>query len=488
MMISILLLALAPYPLPLPSVVPPSMFQEPEVVRFAAAKKAATATLVAELEEYVAWCQKSKAYLQRDLANQIILDWDSDHKEARKALGFKWSKKEAKWIAPKSTRKAKDLDAKSAVIAKAMRDEILGDFSTRILTAMDHDTALKTAERQTVIDSLLDARPNNAELRTRNGQVIKTGTELEPIWILKESQRALVWRKLLDERKRDLFANVPAATPVPANATERDLGVPWSVLQGNKRVRVLSTGGQEEADKVSATCHVVWDYVRDLFGHRFEPSYAVYLLDNQVDQATFIKGWPDIEPDTRKVLLQTAGYGFSTQAIAQWGDLPEKRIDGSCRLSLAIIMGLRFGVTSNQGWVQEGFGMYVTDQLLGTRLTFFVQKSDYEDKGKIKLDRAMYDSSSDWLTLAKEELSSEPPPNLSFLVGRNVNTLTPPDLLVSYALASYFLEGCEPAVTQKVLTGLGAGKNPVEVLEAELGFDMGTLAKRLRQYLEEIGK
>ena len=490
-MIRLAALGLALWPV-LPAPGPLSAAPSPPPVSardFEATRRASVQTMIADLEALATWCQRKKAYQQRNIAYELILLEDENHADARKFLGWRWDRKSETWTRKDTPRAPRDLDVADAREAEERRGRILQSHKARILAALDGDPAPPRAVRAEALRALLDVLPEDAELHAMNGQVrAPDSTDEDPKWILAASARALEWRKRLAERKRKLFAEVPTPTACALAFGEEDIAIEWRVVKRNDRMRALSTGGEGEVDRALQVCHVVWDYTRDLFGHDLDPEFNLYLLTRPGDLDPFLEHWTDLSPEMRKQLHQMVGNSFSSRDVAVWSDTDDRRFDGACRQMLAHVMVRRFNITAQHGWAHEGFGMYITHALLGTRLSFFVRQTDYVEDGSPNLSRVLNEPGADWLALARRELAGAKVPNLSYTLGRDVNTLTAADQLLSNALASFLLEGHEPEVTQKILGRIGAGENPVTVFEQELGYDILTLAVRLRTYLEEIGK
>ena len=181
------------------------------------------------------------------------------------------------------------------------------------------------------------------------------------------------------------------------------------------------------------------------------------------------------------------GSSLGIEQMAAWGDTSDKRVDSIVRQAISIQMTQRFGLTDKSAWIHEGFGMYLTYDLIGTRLTLFIRQTDYVEGGEENWDRDIHAPDADWLAMAREELESPKPPNLAFTLGRDVNELTPRDLVVSYALATFFMEGHEPELCIKLFTEIGNGKNPVATVESLLGYGLPTLSERLHTFLVETG-
>ena len=71
------------------------------------------------------------------------------------------------------------------------------------------------------------------------------------------------------------------------------------------------------------------------------------------------------------------------------------------------------------------------------------------------------------------------------MLGRNVNSMGPDDLLASYLLARFLIEG-RPKVVHALLADVGAGKTADQWCGRHLGWSVHELDKRLRRWVAEL--
>lgn len=466
---------------------PPALVQE-QGVDYVGVESLALERAVSELAELGEWCQKNRAYLQRNRAYGAILIWDDGHEQARKTLGWKWDKQASTWTQKRVPRAPKDQNKEGAAEAIAKRAQILGQLRDSLVAAMDADKSLPAERRQRVLDKLLEALPDDAILRGRNGQVLASlHPSADPVWALKASLRAIGQRKALADLRKKLFNEDAADRATEPTDSEARLAMDWSAILSNGLVRSLSTESVAEAQRALHACSVAIEYTREVFGHRLHPKYSIYLVDTEEEKAEFIAAWPGLDDARRERMLRMDGSSLGIEQMAAWGDTSDKRVDSIVRQAISIQMTQRFGLTDKSAWIHEGFGMYLTYDLIGTRLTLFIRQTDYVEGGEENWDRDIHAPDADWLAMAREELESPKPPNLAFTLGRDVNELTPRDLVVSYALATFFMEGHEPELCIKLFTEIGNGKNPVATVESLLGYGLPTLSERLHTFLVETG-
>ena len=453
---------------------------------FDQARKEARAKLVVALEGHADWCHKNKCYLERNRTYERVIEYDKGHKKGRKFLGYSWDRKAEEWVRKRAYREPRAGKPANVLEAQGLRDKAFEGYRDSMLKAIESEGVSK-AQVAGALAELVELMPNDESLRVRNGQVKVDSKDGKTIWVMEESKRAIAWRTKLRDRKKSLFTDCPAPEEGTTEGEEDDFGVKWQGNVENDRIRVLSTGSKGEAEAAARVCHVVWDYTRDLLDHDFEPSYTALMLASSADKNRVIDNLGGLEPDQRKRLKKLGGTMMGG-TIYTWAKSEDARVDSTSRFSMAMLMNRRFGINSKHGWAHEGIGMYITERLLGTRLTYFVRATEYAEGGDRNLGRQLRDPDSNWMRLARKVLDKDKTPNIAFMLGRDVNTLTPEDLLVSYALAGFFLEGHEPEVLVEILERVGQGENPAATMEDVLGYDIGTLSVRLRDWLGEIRK
>jgi len=85
---------------------------------------------------------------------------------------------------------------------------------------------------------------------------------------------------------------------------------------------------------------------------------------------------------------------------------------------------------------------------------------------------------------ALQTLTRDPAPDIAKVLETDLPAMGVDDMLISYALAAYLVEG-RPEAVSVVLQGVGAGTKSAEVLQTALGLSMPELQARLIQWLKE---
>jgi hypothetical protein len=184
--------------------------------------------------------------------------------------------------------------------------------------------------------------------------------------------------------------------------------------------------------------------------------------------------------------LETAAGGWlgSGQRLAEWDTSAERRRDGAARQVLGTMLMDRFGIDGGHAWAWEGFGLYLIHLQLGTRGTWFYQGSGYQPVADALTWTAVQDPAFDWHAYSRQLLTDPNGLRIEFLLGRPLNSMTSQDLVCSFTLAAYLLEG-RPAETPKLLAAIGRGDHPVLAFERELGFPITQLDERIVRWLDE---
>lgn len=474
-----------------PSASPPPCGVAPRGVAIAqdedtyeAKRAAAVEDVVDELDDLATWCKRKRLYLARDQAYESILEWDADHPEAREALGYK-QRADGSWYRAKPYRAPRDRDPELLPEVAEKRSAIASGFRDRILALLEEfDDSLSSTRRDEELEKLLVLDPDDAEVRALLGQVL---SEEDGAWVMPETARSLERRTFIRRFAHERMKAAPEPTTAAIDAEENEFGVEWSAGVENDRVRVLCTGAEGEAKRIAQAVYASQDVFHELLDPeaRIPFGYSLYVLTRTPSERdAFVAGHPALRDADQEFLRQLSGtwLGGST-AFVSWARSEESRRDGLVRQSIGRMMAASYGVSTEQGWMWEGFGIYLTYYLLGTRLTWFVQPADY-GSGGVDLSERLSGENANWLGEARRMLTRDNPPNVAFIFGRNVNQMDPSDMVLSYAVAAFLLEAHGDSV-HEILTAIGRERGASEVFDEVLGLDPPAFQKRLRDWLVE---
>lgn len=456
-----------------------------------AAKASVAAETAAALDELADAAQKERVYLQRDLAYEALLLLDPDHEQARKTLGWVYSRKDGEWKRKREYRSPQDRDPDRAEAARVEREQVLARYRDRMLELLDAAEGLSPMRRRTELEQLLQLCPEDPVVRDLNGQARLVGKDGEARWVAKEITRALEQRSALQERVRTLAAAVELED-FAIDPWESQLGVRWTALRGSSRVQVYGSAQAEALDEVERTArhvHAVFDVLPPLVGGATPApdDFRVYLVASEAGRNAFLAGYPEMREPDREIFKELASGWLVWGRLGCWGGGAPQRIDSAVRQTISFYLWRTHEISDKQGWIEQGLGLYLTCRVVGTRLSFAVDDGEYTSTGKPDWAAAIHDDKADFLALAAEMLEDAKRPKIPFSLGKSVSSMTSGDLLLAYALSAYLVEGHEPAVLEAILHRCGAGESPVLVLEQVLGYDIPRLEKRLLEWLRETG-
>lgn len=446
-------------------------------------RAAARERLIEGLEELAEWCSKKKLYLKRQSVYESMLHFDPDNTVARRGLGFvkdkngEWKPSERR-VEPKdwSQSAARQFPKKRAEVAQSYRDTMLG-----LLTKYEGRVSPKQTE--VILDDILFADPDDADVRRMRGEA-----KLDGHWVLSQTVVAKERRKVLRDMVRKAFQDAPKPVEGEANAREAAFGIGWKAVFTTPQVRSLGTGSSDEVSRMTEAMSAARDYFNGALSvvANFPKDFTVFTLARPSDKMAFLMGHPAIDQTYRDFLFQLEGSGIQGSGdLAHWSEDVDRRLDGLVRQAIMWLFAESYQIFPKQGWAFEGFGLYMTRELVGTRLTWFVKPSEYlVEADDMALQARLLDTRTNWMNEASLVLAKPERPKLAFLLGKDVNELTTEDLLYAYVLAAYLLEA-EHAKIPKIFGRMGKGEASVLVLEEELGLKLVELDEHVRRWLSE---
>jgi len=448
------------------------------------------AELVAAFEELAGFCQREKLFLQRDRLFESILVIDEDHAEARKTLGYRRS--DGAWTRGDYHRpKDRGGDEALAELARK-RKEHASAFAERLAPLLA-GRGLEEREREVRFYFLLDRE--DAGLNGLTGRVRDAAGN----WRDERELAAEERRAVLRAAAADALAKTPELEPWTVEPPVDGLGLAWAAGFRTERVRVAGTGSPSEVRRATEVAHAIDDFLpvllppgpAETFGrgailrerrtnpHPMYRRFVVYLLAECGDVPALLAGWPELSTQARELYpsLSTA-FLDENNSFGVWVEDEAERLDALTRQLVGAYLRDRFGLSTQQGWVWEGFGIYLTHLLIGTRRTFFVRPSEYVAGADVSLEERLLRPDADWIGELLAVAADGRRPRLSYLLGKDVNSMDVRDLLLAHALAAYLLEERHERIP-RVLGRLGEGRGSKVVLEEELGKALPALEEEL---------
>jgi len=441
------------------------------------------ARLAGEMWDLASWCREHRLFLECDRLAHAILEIDGDHAAARKTLKF--HRRREGWAQSRSYRTprnhAKDVHEQEYPERLAA---LLDPYKARLFRRLERDgPLLLPGTRERTLRKLLLLEPDDVALRTVLGE-----RQLDGRWVLAETATAAELRRAVPTLAGEALAEVRRPELDVVTREERALDLRWRAALKTPGVRVMGTTPRKEVDETARVAEAARGLFQRVFkrdqAHR--SGYTIFLLQGSGEREALLRGMPGI-PQVTQDLLRQAGGGWlgAPNQLAEWDADPARRLDGAARQTMGTLLMDGYGIDARHGWAWEGIGLYLVYHMTGTRLTYFFGRAGSSSTRKTTLWPRLQAPATHWLQEARSLLAQDHAPSLEFLLGRDVDTMRDEDILVSYALAAYLLEG-RPDDASVILRRIGAGEHPVAVFERVTGASLPQLELRLRRWLDEV--
>ncbi|HED65273.1 MAG TPA: hypothetical protein ENJ09_06940 [Planctomycetes bacterium] len=436
----------------------------------------ARSVLLDGLRDHSSWLRGQKLFLERKGVLETIIALDPEDHEAMRALGWKKSRG-GEWAPPKKPKHLRNY-SESALTKAGERYLAAIEPALLMLRDLHADPGLSDPQRERVEQEILRVVPDDPDLRARRGEV-RAGTR----WVLEETMRAAYQRKKIEELVSHALATLDRPEPVEAGPREASLGT-WTRVLATPAGLVFGSVEGEELDEMGMLLQASLDIFQKLLDPRaaLPQPLTVALLASPAEAADYLERHPGLSDEDRARLVETAGTWIENDNdIAYWTDRQDARLDGVCRLLQSHLLGSSFHLGIHRPWVHEGFGLYLTERLVGTRQTWFLPVRDRD--GGEKLRTALLES-PEWKRIALELLDRSETPQLPALFLAKPEGFASEDLVLSYAFAAFLIEA-HGDVVGGVLSDIGAGRRDRAVIEACLGRDLGQIEERFHRWLRE---
>ena len=446
-------------------------------------RRQAREDLVTGLLELADWCTKKKIFLQRKTVYEDILHFDPMNSVAKRGLGF-IKDKEGNWIEKERRVPLRNFDRGAVRKFPARRAEITQGYRDKFLSLLDsREVRLSAEQREEILDDLLVVDPDDPRVHALRGEV-----QLEDRWVLHETAQAKKNRAELKKVVREAFGSATPASVVDANAKERAFGIEWTAVYASPVARSLGTGSGGEIRRLPDAMHAARVLFQEVLAieAKYPDDFTVYTFAQTGPVTQFLNEHPAIGDSYRSFLAQLDGSLIQGSGdTAHWADEEHRRLDGHVRQAISWLFAQGCGVSPDDGWIFEGFGLYLTRELVGTRLTWFVKPSEYLVPAHDQALKArLLDTRTNWMSEANKVLQGDKRPRLEFLLGKSVNSLTTEDLLYSYVLAAFLIEA-RPEVIPSLLRSVGQGTPSQEALAKALGLELPRIDDLVCRWLSE---
>ncbi|MFT7676261.1 MAG: hypothetical protein ACI8QC_000231 [Planctomycetota bacterium] len=440
------------------------------------------------LLELADWARANKLYAFASQVNKGVLTLDADQPDARRAL--RYFRVSGEWRQSRGFHEARNHVAggRLELLEREYRDRlerVLGPFRDGLLARVGNPRlAVSPVMKEEILRQLLCFEPESAPLHGALDEERVSGR-----WVLRESARTLRGSATLRQLALACLDRVEAPERGRFTSDELKSNLALSGVLRSEDVRVTGTVTQTEIAQATRTAQAVGELFEEVFEQpaHFRRGFTVILLSKPAELLDLgplaiarQSGLTPPRPDSPQV-----GGWLSYSEVAQWSPDRERRLDGLARQTMGAMLMDTYGLDARHGWIWEGVGLFLVDQLVGTRRTYFMEQPNYVFEDADGLWRTLADDKTDWLELAAERRAEDRWPGLQFLVGRSIASMRDEDLLLSYVLAAYVIQGW-PDHAGSLLDRIGSGEHPVHAFEAVLGWSMPQLELRLERWLDEV--
>jgi hypothetical protein len=447
---------------------------------FEEAHTAARTALVGRLLTLAQWCHDSELFEDRDRAWRAVLEIETDNMEARKGLRYARNA-DGSWKEP-APRPAKNRNPAALEKLPAKRAEAIGPFRDDLLPRMEKD-AVPPETKKAVLAEILAVDPDDEAAHKAMGEA-----RLDDKWVLAETATGKARRAALRTAVEAAAKAAPAQLKSSAPSDDdKVLLDSWKCATVSDNIRVVASGDPSQCESLATACRVTAAAFEAALGTT--PSWAdgfgLYVATGTGEKDALVAHVQGLDDTERGTLKRTIGGGIPrTWKIVLFEPDPKRLLDCGVRHALAHLLFRSFKLTTGNAWVFEGFGLYLTREICGTRLTWFCSGKGVTTEGKNSPRGKLMVSTSNWMNEALQILSKEPAPDISKVFEHDLATIGVDDLLISYAIAAYLIEG-RPEAAPVVLKSIGDGTASAEALHAALGMSMPELQVRLVQWLKE---
>ncbi len=459
---------------------------------FEAERAAAVKELVSGLESYAEWSSSKKLWLERNRALEGILAIDPGNLSAKRGLGWQ-QVADGVWEPPKEPKPTKNYDLAALKEAPAHYGEAIRPWRDHLLRLLEeHRAELTSSQRDSALEEILAVDPDDEQVRAVNGEV-----RGEKGWVLAETVRAKARRAEIRSIVKEALAAVPKIEDIAANDVDASFKLNWKASLGTDRVHVLTTGDRAEAERAAHVLHATREVFNKVFGTAADlhGRFTVYLVCDPASKATFIENIAGLTPAQRVFYGQVQGTGLTgSNSAAWWAEEPVRRLDGITRHTFGARLISEFNISTDVAWAWEGLGLYLTREMIGTRMTWYItpaRESETVATKKTGTDwmKKLLTPGTNWMNEGYRLVRASDAAGLAGTLMRPLNRMTPQDLFVSYVVAAYLLE-TEAARLPGLLRALAGSKGrPAQSLppawQSVFSTEFGSLAPRLERWLGE---
>ncbi len=443
---------------------------------FDEATRKVRARTIRKMESVIDWAKGRKISGFRHRVYERVLELDPDHRRARKILGYSRKSKSEPWVRSGRYRAPADWDKGMLPKAEARLAEALVGYRDGILELLDSHPDASSDRRGELLARLVDAMPDDAELRRSLGHVEHEGRWVLPETVDGEKYRATFRARVAQARQR-------LAREIRPDAEA--LAIRWLMGYRTDRRRVYGTAERAIGRSTLLNMEVGAVACEPIFGVRKgDVRLKTTILLKSRDEARSLFERMKDEEALRDMDAVGAMFLDSGEYIVYRKDTSRAPL-GALRQVIDGEVERRFR-GHERGWLTEGVGQRLTWLIAGERGPHFV---NLEGTERLRDDSTEGDTLPDdaaaWPGVAASLLERGGARRLVAVLTMRLNAMKPADVLVAYALAAYVLEA-RPDLFVSLAEASAQGDDAVAVIEETLGADPATVAWRIRRWLLEL--
>jgi hypothetical protein len=436
----------------------------------------ARSAMIEGLLALAVWANEGQLFAQRDLVWRSVLALEPENAEARK--GLRYARDGAgNWKEP-APRDAKDLNAALLPEFVERRTAVVAAWRTALLAALDRDHA-DPPRREAAFAEILKIDPDDPVIHGMRGEERVNGA-----WVLVETSSSLARRAALRTWIEEGRSGPPLAEAVQATPEDQALLPAWKVAFAGEGMRVLSQTSEAEVREMLQAQHTARRLLSRICGKDVAPwpGFTAFVLPEAADREKILSGIPECTEAQKKEWKSAVGFGIPGRAVVVlWDKDGKRRMDCFVRHLLASCFHSTYHIDHLQGWVVDGLGIYLTNELLGTHFTWFTPPKAGE---KNALRTRLASAKTNWMAEAQKLAASDAAPHLADVLVKDLAAMKTEEMLISFAFAAYLVEGL-PQLLPEYLERVGAGGNGVETLCTIAGRPLPEIEARFVRWLGE---
>jgi hypothetical protein len=439
-------------------------------------RKSAYAELTGRLETALRTCRKLKLQAERKRIGEIIVRFDADNQLARLGSGYRKSR-DGGWLAPREAKKFRNADAPTEL--KAIRFEVLEAIDSFIghMEGLVRRPDLTEQELGLLSKDIAIFAPYN---RVLQGLLADRGeVYFGDRWILEETMSGIDGRAFLREVCADALAE---SIYKGETKTVQVMGLNFhSAL--TKRAQVFVTGDAALAGRIAGLVDATGKVFERIFGQRaiLPQRCRFFVMRPGEEKSTFLDNHPDVGAAKKAGFqkLEFSGIvGSSDQAffIAD----PAQSADAVVRMCWLCYFQSSYRIGMEKGWVADGLGIYLTEALVRSRLTWFRTPAS---AGGVQWGDLL-EPDSLWMEEAETLFASAEGVEIIPSLNKPLAQLTARDLLIAYGFVGHLVEA-RRALLNPTLRRIGLGKPPEQAFRQTGKLNLKEHPLRLARWLNE---